>query len=163
MGVGRNRPNKEHPMKTVIAAMTMVVLGAFRAVASEGAAPPEFLHAIRLVESGDRYDTPPGKLGEVGPYQFRSVVWRRYTNAPLSAARTSLSDHVASRHYAWIAAGLRRRGVEPNPWNVAAAWNSGLKSVVSGRIPACTRDYADRVVNLIACDKADLDKVRVAR
>jgi len=78
--------------------------------------------------------------------------------------RAPLADKVASRHYCWIARSLRRRGVEASAWNVAAAWNSGLRSVLSGRIPASTRDYADRVVNLIGsgADGRREEPVRIA-
>ena len=151
-------------MKEKLLFLAFASFGALGCPASETQAPPDFLHAIRLVESGDRYDTPPGRGGEVGPYQFRSLVWRRYTTAPLAAASTPLADKVASRHYCWIARSLRRRGVEASAWNVAAAWNSGLRSVLSGRIPSSTRDYADRVVNLIGCCAGDRreEPVRIA-
>jgi hypothetical protein len=114
--------------------------------------PSDFLHAIRLVESGDRYDTPAGKGGELGPYQFRFPVWRSYTSAPFSRACTPLADDVAARHYRWIGRRLRANGLAATPWNIAAVWNSGLRSVLSGRIPPATRDYASRVVNLMELD-----------
>jgi len=114
-------------------------------------APPpiaDFLFAIRQVESGDRYDCPTGRAGEIGPYQFRPEVWHRYTDAPYSAARTNLSDSVASRHFLRIVQRLLARGIAATPWNIAAVWNSGESAVVHGRIPRATRDYATRVENL---------------
>ena len=112
------------------------------------------MHAIRLVESGDRYDSPRGKAGEVGAYQFQLMVWRQYTSAPFSKAETRYADTIASRHYSWIAHRLQANGVEPASWNIAAAWNSGVGRVVSGRVPFAARDYATRVVNLMERDGA---------
>ena len=120
-------------------------------------APPDqssFLHAIRLVETGDRCDSPRGRYGELGAYQFRLMVWRQHTSAPFSRARTRFADTVAARHYSWIAQRLRANGVPATSWNIAAAWNSGVSSVVSGAIPATTQDYATRVVNLMERDGA---------
>jgi len=113
-----------------------------------------FLHAIRQVESGDRYDSPRGKAGEVGAYQFRLAVWRQYTSAPFSQAQTRYADTVANRHYLWIAQTLRSAGIKPTSWRIAAAWNSGVTRVISGRIPAVSRDYATRVINLMGSDSS---------
>lgn len=113
-------------------------------------APTEdFLYAIRVVESGNCYDCPSGPLGEQGPYQFRRSVWQQYTSAPFYRARTPFADQVAARHYNWIVHALRMRGVRPSVFTVAAAWNGGVGSVIRGRIPAATRDYAARVVNIV--------------
>ena len=108
----------------------------------------DFLYAIREVESGDRYDCPRGRAGEVGPYQFRPEVWRRYTDAPYSAAGTGLSDSVAARHFLRIVGRLVSHGFAATAWNIAAVWNSGERAVFTGRVPRATRDYASRVENL---------------
>ena len=108
----------------------------------------EFLYAIRQVESGNRYDLPPGKYGELGAYQFRREVWLQHTHAPFTDARTPFADTVARLHYEWITEHLRKSGTPATPWNIAAAWNSGVVAVNSGRIPHRSRDYANRVVNL---------------
>ncbi len=113
----------------------------------------DFLFAIRQVESGDRYDAPPGPLGELGAYQFRRQVWAQHTRVPFSEARTTYADKVAATHYRWIADSLRSWGVADTPWNCAAAWNCGVDKVRVGRIPRTTRDYAERVQNIID-DKA---------
>ncbi len=115
----------------------------------------DFLSAVRQVESGDRYDCPPGRAGELGAYQFRREVWSRYTQAAFTQAQTSVADEVAARHYAWIASQLEARGIAVSPWNLAVAWNGGIGTVGSRRIPRATRDYADRVVNLVQ-DAAEL-------
>lgn len=109
----------------------------------------DFLYAIRMVETGDVYNCKPGRRGEQGPYQFRREVWTRYTSAPFADARTPFADQVALEHYQWIVSRLRSNGLSPSPWRIAAAWNGGLKAVISGRVPRATRDYASRVVNLI--------------
>lgn len=109
----------------------------------------DFLYAIRVVESGNRYDCPAGPYGEQGPYQFRRAVWRQYTSEPFYRARTAFADRVAQRHYEWIVRLLRSRGVRPSDYAVAAAWNGGVGAVIRGRIPAATRDYAARVVNIV--------------
>jgi hypothetical protein len=108
----------------------------------------DFLYAIRQVESGDRYDGPVGRAGELGPYQFGRGVWRQYTDAPFSGARTPMADEVAVRHFWRTVERLKSHGIEATAWNLAAAWNSGVRAVLSGRIPRSTRDYAMRVVNL---------------
>jgi hypothetical protein len=115
----------------------------------------DFLSAVRQVESGDRYDCPPGRAGELGAYQFRREVWSRYTEASFAQAQTPVADEVAARHYAWIAGQLEARGLAVSPWNLAVAWNSGLGTLANRRIPRATRDYADRVANLVQ-DAANL-------
>jgi hypothetical protein len=136
-------------MNTSILISAVIAAGVLRCTAAGAASPPDFLHAIRLVESGDCYSAPAGNAGELGPYQFRYAVWRQHTDAPFSRAGSPFADTVAVRHYHWIARRLRMNGIEATDWNIAAAWNGGVRAVVSGRIPAPTRDYATRVVNLI--------------
>ena len=109
----------------------------------------DFLYAIRQVETGGRYDGPPGPFGELGAYQFRRQVWAQHTHVPFSQARTPYSDQVAAKHYQWIADSLRSSGVADSAWNCAAAWNCGVDKVRTGRIPRTTRDYAERVQNII--------------
>jgi hypothetical protein len=142
------KPSKNKPMNSKWLLM-MLPIGA--GLQAETAAPPpiaDFLYAIRQVESGDRYDCPQGRGGEIGPYQFRPEVWHRYTDAPFSAARTPLSDSVAARHFLRIVQRLVAHGIAANAWNIAAVWNSGEHAVISGRIPRATWDYATRVENL---------------
>ena len=131
--------------------LLMLPVGAGLNAAGNVASPPpvaDFLYDIRQVESGDRYDCPKGRGGEVGPYQFRPEVWRHYTDAPASEAGTKASDAVAVRHFIKIVRQLVSHGISATAWNIAAAWNSGTHAVLSGRIPRATRDYASRVDNL---------------
>lgn len=147
-----------------VLAMTPVAAGAARAGVGTPATRAtdhkidDFLYAIRVVESGNHYDCPPGRYGEQGPYQFRHSVWRQYTTAPFADATTAYADGVALQHYHWIVTNLQRRGVRPTIWTVAAAWNGGIGSVSRGRIPAASRSYANRVVNVYA----QQDQIRAA-
>ncbi len=141
-------------MKLTLAALLPILTAACGAAPVSLPTPlaTDFLYAIRQVESGDRYDCPAGPKGELGAYQFRSKVWYQHTSEPFSAARTRYADTVAGLHLDWIASSLRSAGVEPSTWNMAAAWNSGVGSVRSGRIPHSTRDYASRVENLVGSE-----------
>jgi hypothetical protein len=140
------------------------VLGSCGSLAAAQDTQPiaDFLQAIRLVETGDNYNAPPGRLGEQGPYQFRREVWRRYTHAPFAQARTSLADRIAAEHYDWLREELAEAGVSPSIWNIAAAWNSGIGSVRSGHIPRAARDYANRVRNIMREDAREEAAMRRA-
>jgi len=108
----------------------------------------ETLQAIHWVENP--HDSPKaGPCGELGAYQFRENTWRMHTQVPFKLAidRTH-SDEVAVRHYEWIKRGLIRAGLPVTPYNVALAWNDGLAATIKGRVPAATRNYAERVNNL---------------
>ena len=107
-----------------------------------------FLRAIAEVETGNN-PRRVGRMGERGPYQFRAATWQQHTRQPFRDAHNPAIAHaVASRHYDWIMQQLERNGRPATPYMVAAAWNSGVTRVSSGRIPAASRDYAQRVVNL---------------
>lgn len=124
-----------------VAALALPVVGA-----SERA---ETLRAINWVENPTNH-TRPGSRGELGPYQFMRQTWRLHTRTPFSQAIVrAQADVVAVRHYEWIADGLREAGIDPNPFNIALAWNCGLGAVKSGRIPAMSYAYAERVQNLV--------------
>jgi soluble lytic murein transglycosylase-like protein len=110
-----------------------------------------FLRAIAEVETGNN-PRKVGRLGERGQYQFRQATWRQHTRQPFRDAHNpSIAHAVASRHYDWILQQLERNGKRATPYMVAAAWNSGIGRVTSGRIPAASKDYAQRVVNLASC------------
>jgi hypothetical protein len=110
-----------------------------------------FLRAIAEVETGNN-PRKVGRLGERGQYQFRQGTWRQHSRQPFRDAHNpSVAHDVASRHYDWILQQLERSGKRATPFMVAAAWNSGIGRVTSGRIPAVSKDYAQRVVNLASC------------
>ena len=107
-----------------------------------------FLRAVAEVETGNN-PRKIGRLGERGQYQFRLKTWRQHTRRPFGEAHhPTIAHQVASRHYDWILQTLERNGRRATPYMIAAAWNSGVSRVSSGRIPAASRDYAERVVNL---------------
>lgn len=107
------------------------------------------LKAINWVENPTNHGRF-GPKGELGPYQFRASTWREYSDMPFSyAVNREHADAVAVRHYEWIKRGLTAAGIDPNPYNIALVWNSGLSAVTSGRVPKSTYRYADQVRNLV--------------
>ncbi|HVU24067.1 MAG TPA: hypothetical protein VHE13_08080 [Opitutus sp.] len=109
----------------------------------------DVLEAIHRVENPN--DTArPGRHGELGPYQFRRSTWRMHTDEPFAqAVDRAAADAVAIRHYEWIERGLERNGLAATPYNIALAWNGGLRAAVQGRSSAAARNYAERVNNLV--------------
>ena len=106
------------------------------------------LEAIHQLENPT--DSPrPGPCGDLGAYQFREQTWKRYTQAPFShATDRKLSDEVAARHYDWLTQVLRGAGLEPSAYNVALAWNGGVRGTIRDTAPARAHDYAERASNL---------------
>jgi hypothetical protein len=114
----------------------------------------ETLRAINWVENPTNH-TRRGSRGELGPYQFMPHTWRLHTRAPFSqAVLRAQADLIAVKHYEWLKDGLREAGIDPNPYNIALAWNCGLGAVKSGRIPAVSYGYAERVQNLVEQQRA---------
>jgi hypothetical protein len=108
----------------------------------------ETLEAIHSVENPYNRSSP-GPCGELGAYQFRLDTWRMHSQRPFrEALDRRRSDEVAVRHYDWLKAALESKGLEPSVYNIALAWNAGLGAVMSGRVPAVSRDYAARVENI---------------
>jgi len=109
----------------------------------------ETLRAINWVENPTNH-TRAGRFGELGPYQFRPTTWRMHTDKPFRlAVERETADEVAVKHYEWIKRNFERAGVEPNPFNIAMAWNCGVEAVLSGRAPSVSYSYAERVSNLV--------------
>lgn len=109
----------------------------------------ETLRAINWVENPTNH-TRPGSRGELGPYQFLPQTWRLHTRTPFrNAVLREQADAVAVKHYEWIKDGLADAGIDPNPFNIALAWNCGLGAVKSGRVPKVSYVYAERVQNLV--------------
>jgi hypothetical protein len=109
----------------------------------------ETLRAINWVENPTN-QTTVGRFGELGPYQFRPGTWRMHTDKPFRlAVDRPVADEIAVKHYEWIKRSLEQRGVEASVFNIAMAWNCGIGAVLSGRAPAVTYNYAERVTNLV--------------
>jgi hypothetical protein len=114
----------------------------------------ETLRAINWVENPTNH-TRRGSKGELGPYQFRAQTWHLHTKRPFNLAIVrEHADDVAVRHYEWIKRGLREAGIEPSPFNIALAWNSGLGAVLRGQVPTVSYHYAERVTNLVESQQA---------
>ena len=108
----------------------------------------ETLEAIHWIEN-PRNSPRPGLYGELGAYQFREATWRMHTAVPFArAVDRGVSDDVAIRHYEWLKQGLIRNGLEATPYNIALAWNGGLRATVRGTVSPAARDYAERVLNI---------------
>ena len=108
------------------------------------------LEAIHHLEN-PRNLSRPGPRGELGAYQFRAATWRMHTAVPFSRAlERPLSDEIALRHYAWLKQGLESARLPATPYNIALAWNGGLRAAVQGRAPRAAHDYAQRAAQLAA-------------
>jgi hypothetical protein len=108
------------------------------------------LQAIHCLENPtDR--TSPGPCGELGPYQFRAATWHQYSQRPFSLAlNRQASEDVAVRYYNWLKTQVERAGFPATTYNIALAWNGGVTSLSSWRVPRSVRDYAQRASNLAA-------------
>jgi len=109
----------------------------------------DVLEAIHQVENPT--DTMRvGRWGELGPFQFRPVVWRTYTQKPFSLAVDRVeAQAVAEMHFDWIRRGLERNKIEVSPYFIGLAWNAGLQATLSGHTSANSQHYAQRVANLV--------------
>jgi hypothetical protein len=145
-------------MRAFLKQVSLFILATALASIAAASGRWETLRAINLVENPTNHNRM-GSKGELGPYQFRSQTWRMHSRRPFSEAlnRTS-ADEVAARHYEWIRIGLVGAGIDPNPYNIALAWNCGLGAVVGGRVPASSYQYAEQVTNLVASFAAKRDE-----
>lgn len=72
-----------------------------------------------------------------------------HTTTPFERALDRrISDLVATRHYEWLKRGLEQARLPASPYNIALAWNGGLKAAIAGRSPLAAREYAGRAANL---------------
>jgi hypothetical protein len=109
----------------------------------------DVLEAIHQVENPN--DTMRiGRRGELGPFQFRPIVWRTYTQKPFSlAVDRAEAQAVAEMHFDWIKRGLERNKLEVTPYYIGLAWNAGLHAALNGRASSTSQHYAQRVANLV--------------
>jgi hypothetical protein len=137
-------------MKKHLTSLLLIITIASAFTIKVGAADRwETLRAINWVENPTN-QTRVGRFGELGPYQFRPATWRMHTDKPFRlAVQRQEADEVAVRHYEWIKRSFEAAGVEVNAFNIALAWNSGVDSVLSGRVPSSSYNYAERVTNLV--------------
>lgn len=139
--------------RLLIVSLLCSALGAF-ASAAEATERAETLRAINWVENPTNH-ARRGSKGELGPYQFRSQTWRLHTKKAFQLAVVrEHADEVAVKHYEYLRRNLREAGVEPTPFNIALAWNSGLGAVQRGKVPVVSYHYAERVSNLVDAQRA---------
>lgn len=144
-------------IRTLIFGSCLALCAALPAAAADRA---ETLRAINWVENPTNHSRR-GSKGELGPYQFRAETWRMHTKKPFSLAVVrEHADEVAIKHYDWIKRGLTAAGIDPSPFNIALAWNSGLGAVLSGRVPTITYNYAERVHNLVETQRMQREHLR---
>jgi hypothetical protein len=135
---------KQHLLKLLLLVSTLGFT-----IAARASDRWETLRAINWVENPTN-QTQVGRFGELGPYQFRPATWRMHTQKPFrQAIQREVADEVAIKHYEWIKRTFEQAGVEPNVFNIAMAWNCGADAVISGRAPAVSYHYAERVANLV--------------
>lgn len=148
-----------HLLPLLLLAVTCSASLATAGAATERA---EVLRAINWVENPTNH-ARRGAHGELGPYQFRAKTWQLHTRKSFSlAVIREHADDVAVKHYEWIKRGLERAGIDPSPFNIAMAWNSGLGSVLNGRVPDVTYNYAQRVSNLVESQRVQRANLQVA-
>jgi hypothetical protein len=100
-----------------------------------------FLESIAEVENSAG---KIGKKGEMTPWQIMPTTWCDYTIVPIDEADTDTQAKVALRilrHYSSI---LTKRGIMPNVYNLALAWNGGPSRK---EYPPSSVRYAERVSN----------------
>ena len=114
----------------------------------------DVLDAIHQVENPNN-SLRIGRRGELGPYQFRPVVWNTYSQKPFSlAADQAEAQLVAELHFEWIKRGLERNKLEVTPYHIGLVWNAGLHATLNNRASATSKYYAERVANLVECKQA---------
>jgi hypothetical protein len=103
------------------------------------------LLALAQVETPHGVPAQPGPAGETGRWQLTPAV-RRDREAELRARGERVTDAALARaQVVWLQDQLGRAGVDPNPFNIALAWNCGLQRAISGRAPERSYDFARRV------------------
>jgi hypothetical protein len=134
-------------------ALLLAVFGSM--TEAQAASRSATLEAIHKLEN-PRNSPKPGRHGELGAYQFRSMTWRMHTSLPFrNALDRGTSDEIAIKHYEWIKRGLETARVPATPYYIALAWNGGLAAAVSGRSPRVAHEYAQRAANLASALDVD--------
>jgi hypothetical protein len=126
----------------------MLLLAFFAAIAHVAAATTAaapFLKAVAVVENAR--EGQRGAAGEEGRTQFLpSTRADRLRELRARGILNPTEAQIERAHFEWLCTTLRAYGVEPLPFNLALAWNSGAKATATGRAPEASYDYARRVV-----------------
>lgn len=97
-----------------------------------------FLHALSLVESGGNA-AAVGRRGERGAFQMMPAV---------VAECGGYGERQAAAKLRLLARELEHAGVDPQPFNLALAWNAGLGAVLRARALTVSYQHAGRVCAL---------------
>lgn len=95
------------------------------------------LQAVSLVETGGNPHAV-GRAGERGEFQMTPAVVAEVGGYGRREAEAQMRR---------LARLLEHAGIDPQPFNLALAWNAGIGAVKRGRAPASSYDYAVRVRN----------------
>jgi len=110
-----------------------------------------FLRAIKERETGNKWNGPAGKAGELGAYQFKESTWKELSSLPHKEARNpKAADAVAVKFLEKIKAEYKKNGIPVTPYTCALAWNGGIGSVVKDNVSKQAREYGEAVNNLTA-------------
>lgn len=102
----------------------------------------------RLLEAIATVENSPntiGRRGERSPYQILPSTWRRFSSIPMRTATDEQQHEVALKILRHFRKQLTQRGIEPNVFHLALAWNGGPNAK---RYKNSTIDYATRVTNV---------------
>ena len=107
-----------------------------------------FLSALRMVETGNV--VRDGARGERGPWQVTATVWSIHMpeTSFAEARQEAPARACALKHVALLRGQLRAAGCDDNAFNVALAWNAGLRRTLTSHAPMSSYDHALRVTNL---------------
>ncbi|HVU33167.1 MAG TPA: hypothetical protein VHE61_07010 [Opitutaceae bacterium] len=144
-------PRPNHPIVSlfflVLVGFSVATVSMAYGTETDRSATLEAIHALE----NPRNVTRPGPCGELGAYQFREATWRTYTGRPFAdALNRGISDAVAVRHYEWLKLRLEQAHLPATTYNIALAWNGGIRAAITGRASRSARDYAERAANLAA-------------
>lgn len=98
--------------------------------------------AIATVENSP---TTIGRKGERSRYQILPSTWRRFTSLRIDRASPAEQHAVALLILRHFRRQLEERGLYPDAYRLALAWNGGPHA---RQYTAGTRDYAARVLNV---------------
>lgn len=100
------------------------------------------LAAIAIVENSPNMI---GLRGERSVYQILPSTWRQYSRIPIHNATAEEQHQVALSILRGFHQRLVRRGIVPDVYNLALAWNGGPNA---SRYKPSTINYAHRVLNV---------------
>lgn len=119
-----------------------------------------FLFCFAQMETGNGVPYKPGAHRERGQWQLTPGVRAdRERDLRAQGVKNYTADMiVAGAHVLWIRQRLIANGcANPTPFDIAVAWNAGVKAKVTGKAPNASYDYAARFSALVQ-DELDREK-----